>query len=867
MAQAQKGFSRYLPHGIIIAIFIVISCVFCYPAFQGKVMNQHDMFTWLYMSKESRDHYAQTGESTLWANNMFSGMPQNLTDFYPEGNWYHKLNQFIQFYTHGEVPNPASFFFLAMVSFYVLALALRINKWLGLLGAVAFAFSTYNPIIISAGHTTKMLDIAFLPGILAGVFLAYRGRYWAGAAVAGLFLAFAFDAGHYQIIYYGGITVGVLIIAKLEKAIRKKAVKPWLFASGTLLLAAAFAMLTNASRLLLVQEYNPYTIRGGAGELKSPEEAGSGLDKDYAFAWSNGIGETFCLLVPDLYGGASSEDIGTDSHMGERLRAIGVQPQGVEQLTRNAPMYWGPQPMLSGPVYFGAVICLLTVLSLLVIRSPMKWWLGGISLFFILISLGSSFPAFNYFLFDYFPLLNKFRAPSMALSVPSLLFPILSIWALNDIFREKVSREMLLKQLKVAVGIVGGLCVLILLSVYFVLDFQGASDTQMAAQFGQMLQNEDLGRSLMNALREDRQSVAGSDAFRSLVFVALAAAVLWGFAKSKINKQTAVGALGLLIATDLIPVAARYLNEDNFLDEQTYTMQFQPRPADLQIMKDPDPYYRVFDLTGGSGPFNDAKPSYFHNAIGGYHGAKMQIYQELIERQISRFNAPVLNMLNTKYLIVPGNGGQAMVQQNPGALGNAWFVSEIEWAATADAAMNALNGPSLQNPADSSAGRFNPAETVVLREDLKADLADYTFGKTPDAGIRLTSYGPDELKFESSNAQDGLAVFSDIYYPVGWTATIDGKPVEIYRANYVLRALKVPAGKHEIVFSFASPAFEQGAGLALAGSVLLTLLIGMGIWQTWRRAKAGNEDDPVPAPESPNSKPAGPKSAKKKKGK
>ena len=689
---------------------------------------------------------------------------------------------------------------------------------------MAFAFSSYNPIIITAGHTTKMLDIGYIPAILAGIMLAYRGKYWQGAAISGLVLSFFFDSGHFQIIYYTVLVIGVLVIAYLIEALKNKRLKNWVFASATLALGASFAMMTNASKIMMTQAYNPQTIRGGNSELSSSAGAHSGgLDRDYAFQWSNGVGETFCLLVPNLYGGASGEDIGPDSHMGKKLSAYNVPPNYVAQMTQRAPLYWGPQPMLSGPVYFGAVICLLVVLALLLIRSPAKWWLAGISFFFILLSMGKNFPAFNNFMFDYLPMYNKFRTPSMSLAIPSVLFPILGIWALRDIFQEKVTKEFLWKKLKTALIITGGLCVLLLLAAQGYLDFKGAGDAQIAQQYGQMFQNPQIGEELVTALREDRAAAATADALRSLVFVLLAAGVLWAFAKGKIKKEMAVAGIGLLVAVDLLPVANRYLNKSDYLDDSTYAMQFQPRPVDAQIMQDKDPYYRVFDLT--SSPFNDSKPSYFHKSIGGYSGAKLEIYQELIENQLGHFNTAVLNMLNTKYLIVPGQGGTPSAQLNPDACGNAWFVQDIKWVADADAEMKALDAPSLQNPMDTTAGNFEPLKTAIIRESQRAALGEVRTGKDSISSVTLSAYGPRRLAFESNNAQDGFAVFSDIYYPTGWIAKIDGQEVPIIRTNYVLRGLAIPAGQHKIEFSYEPKNYATGQSLGLIGSILLSLLL------------------------------------------
>jgi len=690
-----------------------------------------------------------------------------------------------------------------------------------------------------------MLDIAFLPGVLAGIILAYRGKIWGGAAVTGLFLAFFIDSGHFQIMYYGALLVVIMIAGKLVIALKKQQVKNWFWASGALALAAIFALTANASKMIQTQEYSTFSTRGGTSELSSEQDVQTkGLDRDYAFAWSNGIGESFCVLVPNLYGGTASEDIGADSHFGEKLASLNVQPQMIDQVTSSVPLYWGPQSFTQ-PIYFGAVVCFLFVLSLFVIKSSYKWWLVGAAFFFFCISVGNHFSTLNYFLFDHFPLMSKFRAPSMALAIPSILFPLMGMWAVRDIFLEKIAKEELLKKIKLSVIITGGLCLLILVGSVTVMDFKGNNDAQIEQQYGQAFQNPQIGKELLSSIREDRASATQKDAFRSLVFVLLAGGVLWGFAKGKIKKEMVIAGLGLFIVIDEMPVAHRYLSEKNFLDDYSYEQQFEPRPVDAQILKDPDPYYRVLDLsnTGGGdfNPFSSAKPSFFHKSIGGYHPAKLEIYKELIDGQLSKFNIAVLNMLNMKYLIAPGQKGEPMLQPNPEALGNAWFVSEIKWAKTADEAMADLDAPSLQNPQDTSKGNFNPGETAILRDSLKPKFQAFNFGKDASSYIKLTHYAPNKLSFESDNSHAGLAVFSDIYYPLGWKATIDGKEVPIYRTNYVLRALQVPAGKHNIEFVFAPASFKKGETVGLIGSILLTLLILAGIYYSFRRNKEKEE--------------------------
>lgn len=843
--QQQEGFKKFLPHLIVIAIFIVVSCAFCYPAFQGNTMSQHDMNTWLEGSKESRDYYEKTGENALWSNNMFSGMPLNLTDFYSQNNWFGKLNHLVQFYSHGKVPNPATFFLLAMVSFYILMCTMKISRWIGALGAVAFAFSAYNAQIVSAGHITKMLDIAFLPGILAGLILAYRGKYFAGAAIAGIFLSFSFDAGHWQIIYYAAILIAIMVIAHFIAAIRNGQLKRFFIGSVVLACAAAFAVGTNATRLMLLLEYSPYSIRGGKSELTdTKKENSTGLDKEYAFRWSVGISETLCILIPDLYGGSTAESIGEDSHLGQKLSSMGVSQQQIEGITDNAPLYWGAQQEmmnLAGPTYFGAVICLLFVLALLVIKSKHKWWIAGASLLFLIFAMGKNFSSFNYFMFDHFPGYNKFRSPNMAASITSLLFPLLAAWALKDVFTEKITKEELWKKLRIAVMITGGICLLALIATQTTFDYKGDADSEVEQRFGQA------GPEIMKALREDRASAATSDSMRSLIFILLAGGVLWAFAKGKMKKEMSIAALGLLVAFDEIPVAHRYLNDSNFVDNETYALHFEPTATDLQILQDKDPYYRMLDLTVS--PFNDSRPSLFHKSIGGYSGVKMQIYQELIENQIGKLNSAVLNMLNTRYFVVPGQNNQPMVQKNPGALGNAWFVSEVKWVKTADEEMKALNAPLLSNPGDTAAGNFNPAQVAVIRDTFKSTFANYTFGKDAAASITLApgGYSPRNLKFESNNSQPGLAVFSDIYYPLGWKALVDGKETPILRTDYVLRAIKIPAGKHKIEFTYDSAAFEKGEKYALTGSILLSLIVLAALYFTFFKK---DKESPAILPEA-----------------
>ncbi len=826
MDQKSK-FSGWLPHLYVLGIIILIAVLFCIPAFKGNYLDQHDIFTWLQGSKEHRDFYEKTGEQAGWAGNMFSGMPQILIDPYSTGNWYSKVQQTLLFYKHGLPHHPAVLFILGMVSFYLLSSALRWNKWLGLTGAVAFAFASYNPIIIVAGHTTKYIDVAYIPALFAAIVWAYRGKYWLGGALAGVVMAFIVETGHYQIIYYTAITVLIGIAGIAVSMIRKGQTKIWLKGTVFLAVGAILGILVNNARFIQTQNNSKYTIRGGHSELQEDvAKHGSGLDKDYAFVWSNGVGETMCILVPGLYGGGSAESLPENSAYERKLVSLGVPQAQAEQMNKQAPTYWGPQPMLSGPVYFGAIICFLFVLSLFVVRSPLKWWGLGLSIFFIILSTGKNL-AINDTLFDIIPGLNKFRTPSMALVIPSFIFVVMAVAALREVLKPEADKADLLKKLKLSVYITGGITLAILLYSQAGMTYRSEGDQNIASQFGEA------GEEIMKAIREDRAGMALKDSFRSLVLILLAGGVLWALLKSKLSQGVAIGLVAVLIGIDNIGVAHRYMNESHYIDETDWERKLNPRAVDKQIMQDKELNYRVFDITKST--FNDAFPSLFHHSVGGYHGAKLQIYQDLIENQIGRFNSSVLNMLNTKYFILPTGQQQPKeaVQLNPNALGNGWFVNTIKVVKTAREEMDALNGPSLQNPSDSTQGNFNPAAVAVIREDRMGKV-NSRIGRSGDAYVKLTAYAPNRLSYEVENAQDGFAVFSEIYYPEGWTATIDGRPAEIIRTDYVLRGLNIPAGKHKVEFSFKYPGIDAQETLAVIASILLTIMAGLAVFFSTR---------------------------------
>lgn len=813
-------FKKLLPHLYIIGGFIVLSLIYCYPALQGKILTQGDIVNWQSMYHEAQAYHDSTGINPLWTNSMFGGMP-TYTIGIPESHNY--IGQIQIFFTK-VLPKPAYFLFLAMLGFYILMSVMRIDKWIGVIGAIAYAF-IYNVVLINAGHETKVFAISYLPAVLAGLIVIYRGRWLIGAALLGISLALFVSANHLQVLYYGCILIAFYIIGKFIVVIREKQdLKKFFISSVIALLVAIIGIGPSLASILPTKEYAKTTMRGGESELTFNHDANKkagGLDKDYAFQWSNGIGETFTMIVPYLYGGSSSEP--SDKAPETESLTGGQYPQ--------LPLYWGPQPFVSGPQYFGAVICFLFVLGLLVIRSPHKWWILAVCILSIMMSWGDHFKALNYFLFDNLPMYNKFRVPTIILTIPQLLFPVLGMWGLMEIISGKVNGEVLWKKIKIAAGCTAGLCVLLAFGGSMFFDYTGASDAQMPQQ-------------IVEALKEDRKSLATSSALKSAVYILLAAGLLWAFAKDKIKKNMLIGGIGLLVVIDLLSVASNYLNEENYEDPMDHEALFQPRPVDQQILQDKDPYYRVLDLSKNT--YNDATQAYFHKSIGGYSPAKMEIYQDLIDMQLGgahaqgKFNAQVLNMLNTKYIIFNGPQQQAVYQPNPGALGNAWFVDEVKWAKTADEEMQMLSASALGDTAINP-NSFDPKHTVILRDHYHKELSGFQFGKDSAASIRLTKYGLNDLSYQSNNSQPGLAVFSDIYYPYGWEAYVDGKEVEILRANYVLRAIKVPAGPHKIEFHFRPQSFATGNKIALISSIVLIGLLLAGIYM----AVKGKEEKPV----------------------
>ena len=811
-----------LPHLLIIASFIALSFAYFHPQLQSKRMAQHDVEQYQAMSQELRSYQEETGEHSNWTTSMFSGMPAyQIRPHYP--NRLFILENLYDLIV-SPIDRPASFMFTYLLGFYIMMLCFKVGPMLSFVGAIAFAFSTYNIIIIEAGHNTKAIAMGLAPLVIGGLYAAYRTPYWLlAAALTGMFLGFQIRANHVQITYYLMFIVLAMGIAELFRAYYQDYLKQFFKTSAALLVAALLGIGAGITNLLMTWEYGEDTIRGPSALEQNDGEGdgGSGLDPDYAFNWSYGITETGNLLIPNFKGGASASDIGTNSETYSFLTNMGVPANQAERFVRQMPSYWGDQPMTSGPVYLGAIVCFLFVLSLFWLKGPLKWGLLTVSVIAVMLAWGKNFPSFNYFFFDYFPLYDRFRAVTMILFIPILVFPLMGMLAVAKYLNNKVSQEDFMEGLKWSLGITGGFCLIfaVMPGVFFNFINQSA-DAQLANQVGT--------EEIKNALRADRQSMLQTDAWRSLFFILVGAGALYFRNTGHIKNHLTIGIIAAATLIDLWAVDRRYLNEDDFVSEQDFEQIFEPTPADQRILADDDPNFRVLDLT--SSPFNSASASYHHKSVGGYHGAKMGRYQDLIDhrlgsevqqlqQQLQQTGQPgnlqnfsMLNMLNTRYLILGEQENQVM--ENPNALGNAWFVENIEWTATAQEAMNRL-------------GEINPAETAVI-EETHRDVLD-NLDPSPGSGdlIQLTDFKPDYLEFETSAGSPQLAVISEVYYNdgKGWKAYINGERAEHVRVNYVLRGIEIPEGEHTIEFKFEPDTYYFGERISLISSLLLLFFI------------------------------------------
>jgi NADH:ubiquinone oxidoreductase subunit 6 (subunit J) len=779
----------FWPHIVAVASFLAISYAYFYPQLSGQVLSQHDNKMYIGMSKEISDFRAKTGEEALWTNSMFGGMPAYLISTVYKTNLIKYVENVIQI---GQ--RPAAYIFVTMLGFYILLLAFGVDCWLALVGAVAFGFSSYFFIILQAGHNSKMDALSYIAPMIAGIWLAYRGRYLLGAALAGLFLGLEINAGHLQITYYGAILVLFLIGYIVYHTVKHKTCDKFVKGSAVLIVASILAIGANFSSLWFTYDYGKDSIRGKSELTHNKDNQTSGLDKDYATAWSYGKWETFDLFIPNLMGGSSMNGVGTDGKLYKTLSSSGV-PNAAE-IAQSVPAYWGPQPMTSGPVYLGAIVVFFFFFGMFFLRGSLKWWLLGATVLAIMLAWGNNLMPLTNFFLDHVPGYNKFRTVSMILVIAEFTVPFIGFLALKPIVSGDFDKNQFLHAFKWSLSITAGIALFFLLFAGGIFDF----NTSFEAQWP---------HNIAEALWSDRASMLKADAFRSLVYVLLAAGLLLAYVYKKVDKKVFILGLLALILMDMWTINNRYLNSKNFEMASQASVPFTPSSADLQILKDTSPDYRVYNLTVS--PFNDASTSYFHESIGGYHGAKLRRYQELIDHQISEGNMAVLNMLNTRYFIVKGQNGPE-ARFNPAALGNAWFVDTLKVVPNADEEMDALT-------------HFSPATEAVVDQRFASQFTKVTFAADTADHIELTSYEPNKLDYKYNLAADRPAVFSEIYYAKGWHASIDGKPAPHFRVDYVLRAMMLPAGEHQVEFVFKPKMFAIGKNIDLVSSLILILAV------------------------------------------
>ncbi|MEI7489802.1 MAG: YfhO family protein [Bacteroidota bacterium] len=795
------NFKSAWPYLAALVIFLVITMSFLSPLIEGKQILQSDIMHWKGAAKEITDFRDKTGQEPLWTNSMFGGMPAYQISTRYNGNVLGFLDNIL---TLG-LPHPANMVFLYFIGFFLLLLVLGLNPWLSVAGAIAYAFSSYFFIIIEAGHNSQAHAIGYIAPVLAGMILTLRKKYLWGFILTAVFLSLEVKQNHLQITYYLALTAITLGLVELLYAFRNKTFVPYLKSVSLLLVALAFAILTNLSLLWTTYEYGNYTIRGKSDLTSQKSNRTSGLDKSYATQWSYGVGETMTLLIPDFYGGSSNESPGMNSNIAKVLRTNNIPDDNIRQFSaQSGLMYWGNQPWTS-PVYIGAIVIFLFFLGLIIVKGPLKWWLLAATILSITLSWGHNFMGLTDLFLNYFPGYNKFRAVTMILIIAELTMPLLGFLAIKVVFDGLDTAAKLNRALYIAFGIAGGLSLVFALVPDMFLSFTGPNDASLAKSFPDWL---------MQAIRDDRKAVCRADAFRSFIFIALTAATLWLVINKKLKKEYAYIGLIVFVLGDMFTVAKRYLNNESFTSKSRVETPFDPTSADQMILADKDPDYRVLNLTVS--PMMDASTSYFHKSLGGYHGAKLRRYQELFETHVEKNNMAVINMLNTRYVIIPDQNKQPLAQHNPQALGNAWFVDEYKLVDNADQELAALNG-------------FDPSKTAVVDKKFGPDLKTWTPGKDTLDYIRLTEYLPNDLKYKYKTRNAGLVVFSEIYYPKGWNAYVDGTLTPHFRANYVLRSMVVPAGEHTVEFRFEPRAFYIGEKVSMISSIVLILLVIAGI--------------------------------------
>ena len=824
---------KFLPDLIAILAFVILSFAYFFPAdIEGRILFQHDTVAGVGAGQEAQEYLERTGERTRWTNSLFGGMPTyQMSPSYDST----KLLKWIENIYHLYLPPYVVLTFIMMLGFYILLRAFGLSVWLSALGGIIWAFSSYFFILISAGHIWKFVTLAYIPPTIAGIVLAYRKKYLLGGIVTALFIALQIQSNHIQMSYYFMFVILFFVGAYFEDAYKKKELPHFFKASAVLALAAVIGVCANLSNLYHTYEYSKETMRGKS-ELKqegpAANQTSSGLDRNYITNWSYGIGETLTLLVPNVKGGASVPLSKNETAM---AKANPMYSNIYSQLTQ----YFGDQPMTSGPVYVGAFVLFLFILGCFIVKGPLKWALLGATIFSILLSWGKNFMGLTDFFIDYIPMYNKFRAVSSILVIAEFTIPLLAVFALKEVLAKPEILKLKENRTGVIITLVLTAGVSLIQAVAPGVFFSSYIPAQEMSALQQGLPAEYLSPIITN-LAEMRKAMLTSDAWRSFFIIVVGCFLLFLYQQKKLKASFTMAGIVLLCLIDMWTVNKRYLNDEQFVSKSSQTGAFVKTQTDEIILQDTALNYRVLNFVGFPGnTFNENNTSYWHKSVGGYHAAKLRRYQEMIDHHItpemkdayqevaaaggamdsvdaSKFR--VLNMLNTKYFIFPaGQQGQTVPVENPYAYGNAWFVDKVQYVNNANEEIDALND-------------ILPTETAVVDAKFKDQLKGVTKGyKDSLSTIRLTSYEPNRLVYETSSAKDGVAVFSEIYYP-GWQAKIDGQPVDIARADYILRVMNVPAGQHTIEMWFDPQSLHVTESIAYASLALLLIGVMILIW-------------------------------------
>lgn len=813
----MEKLKKYLPHLLAVLGFVLVAIIYFYPVMQNQKIFQSDIVQYTGMAKEQNDFRAKYDEEPYWTNSAFGGMPTyQLGAQYP----YHfikKIDGLIRF-----LPRPADYLFLYFISFYVLLLVLKVKPLQAFFGSLAFGLSTYLIIIIGVGHNAKAHAIGYMPLVVAGVLLVFQRKYILGGILSVLAISLEIQANHFQMTYYLLFLLFFIFIFYVVKYIKYKEYNSLIKSCGILLVAGIIALGNNAGNLLATSEYTKFSTRGSNELTQNPDGSKvlskSGMNYDYITEYSYGIAESLNLIFPRMFGGGNSEKLPKESNVYNFVLGIGAPEDQAREMSDNAPTYWGEQPIVAAPAYIGAVVFFFFILALFIEKRKIKYVFLVGAIVSLLFSWGKNFPILTNFFIDYFPLYNKFRAVSSFQVILELCMPVLATLGIYSFFKADKSSQW--KALWQSSAVFGGILLLVFI-LKSTFNFNGASDPEIIKAYGEM------GQPFVDALKKDRMALYNNDIYRAFALILLVFGVLFFYIKEKLNATTSTIIIGLVMVFDLFFMAKNYVDKDDFVPAYQVDEPFAATEIDMQIKQDTS-HYRVLEamphIQYPAGALNSARASYFHKSLGGYSAVKPQRIQQMYDYHLLNENLKVLNMFNVKYIIQQNDEGKEMVFVNPDALGNAWFVKDVKIANNADEEINGLKNLDFKNKA-------------IVSKEFSKELNVKTFVKDSLAKITLTTYKPNYLKYQSKNSNNGLAIFSENYYGSGWNAYIDGQKTNHIRANYILRAIQIPAGNHIIEFKFEPQIIKTGGIISLISFIFMVFGIGFGIFIFYKKEK------------------------------